>query len=170
MGIVGAGELGVSLANELRSKAGSYYRPMCFIDRDKDKVGNTISGLRVFHPDEMQKLIQKFGINELIVAINNLNSEEIKRFYDFYKPYGCKVKIYDTPIHDAVDMREKKKRIVRDFQIEDLLFRKPLSINNGVTMNFYRDKVILVTGGGGSIGSEICRQIAKCAPKRLIIF
>ena len=64
---------------------------------------------------------------------------------------------------------EKGRRVLREFQIEDLLFRKPMRINNRQSLTYYKNKVVLVTGGGGSIGSELCRQIAKCRPKKLVI-
>ncbi len=168
--IVGAGQLGVYLANELSSNPSSYYEPACFIDTDKQKVGNTAAGLKIFHPDSVKEVIRNYSINEIIVAVVGLSSEEISAFYRFYEKFGCKVKIYDSPIHQALTDDSSKRRIVREFQIEDLLFRKPLSINDQNALNYFRDKVILVTGGGGSIGSELCRQIAKCHPKQLVIF
>ena len=97
-------------------------------------------------------------------------------------PHGClistarpaaKVRIYDTPIRDITENgthEENSKRIIRDFQIEDLLFRTPLKLDGDILTSFYSGKTILVTGGGGSIGSELCRQIAALEPSQLIIF
>ena len=166
--IVGAGQLGVYLANELR--AHSHYQPVCFIDTDKEKVRNSIVGLRVFKPEETERLISSFGIHEIIVAIAKLNGDDIAQFYHYYGQFGCKVKIYDSPFHGMDDGETARRRIVREFQIEDLLFRKPMSINDKNALRYYTDQVVLVTGGGGSIGSELCRQIARCHPKRLVIF
>lgn len=166
--IVGAGQLGVYLANELR--AHSHYQPVCFIDTDKEKVRNSIVGLRVFKPEDTERLIGNFGIQEIIVAIAQLNGDDIARFYHFYGQFGCKVKIYDSQFHGMDDGETAGRRIVREFQIEDLLFRKPMSINDKNALRYYTDKTVLVTGGGGSIGSELCRQIARCHPKRLVIF
>jgi FlaA1/EpsC-like NDP-sugar epimerase len=99
-----------------------------------------------------------------------ISSEELERLHTFYVGLGCKVKIYDSAVHDdAEDGDGHKKRVIREFEIEDLLFRKPLAINGQKEFDFYSGKTVLVTGGGGSIGSELCRQIAKCNPKKLII-
>ena len=83
------------------------------------------------------------------------------------------MRIYDTPIRDITENgthEENSKRIIRDFQIEDLLFRTPLKLDGDILTSFYSGKTILVTGGGGSIGSELCRQIAALEPSQLIIF
>lgn len=98
-----------------------------------------------------------------------LDSEAIKHIYQLYSKTGCKIKLYDSPVRDIDEDEGKGKRVLREFRIEDLLFRKPMSINSRRSLQYYNDKVVLVTGGGGSIGSELCRQIAKCKPKKLII-
>ena len=98
-----------------------------------------------------------------------LDSEAIEYLYKLYIQTGCKIKLYDTPVREIGKDEAQGKRVLREFQIEDLLFRKQLKINNRRSLDFYRDKVVLVTGGGGSIGSELCRQIAKLSPKKLII-
>ena len=93
-------------------------------------------------------------------------SEEKKRtIYAAYSEAGYKIKVYDYPVMQTAG----KKRYLREFDIEELLFRKPIAIANEKTDAFYRDKVILITGGGGSIGSELCRQLAKMGPKQIII-
>ena len=88
-----------------------------------------------------------------------------RELYAAYSEAGYKIKVYDYPIMQTAE----KKRYLRDFDIEELLFRKPIAIANEKTDAFYRDKVILITGGGGSIGSELCRQLAKMGPKQIII-
>ena len=98
-----------------------------------------------------------------------LDSEAISHLYKLYIKTGCKIKLYDTPVREIGQEEAQGKRALREFQIEDLLFRKQLKINNRRSLDFYRDKTVLVTGGGGSIGSELCRQIAKLSPKKLII-
>ena len=93
-------------------------------------------------------------------------SEEKKRtLYAAYSEAGYKIKVYDYPMMQTAG----KRRYLRDFDIEELLFRKPIAVNNEKTAAYYRDKVILITGGGGSIGSELCRQLAKMGPKQIII-
>ncbi len=170
--IVGAGQLGAFLANELLCNHQSKYRPMFFIDKDPQKIGNNVAGLKVHSEDDsVLKLIENNGITELFIAVANLDSEEALRLFEFYSSTNCKLKIYDIPVKDfdAGEESDEKPKVIRDFQIEDLLFRKPMKINNSTTRKYYEGKTVLVTGGGGSIGSELCRQIAKCSPKKLVI-
>jgi FlaA1/EpsC-like NDP-sugar epimerase len=171
--IVGAGQLGAFLANELLCNHQSTYRPMFFIDKDEQKVGQQIAGLKIYAEDEhIFDLIKKNNVTEIFVAVANLDNEEAIRIFHFYDKANCKLKIYDIPVKDfQADDEEgaEKPKVIRDFQIEDLLFRKPLKINNAATRKYYSGKTVLITGGGGSIGSELCRQIAKCAPKKLVI-
>ncbi len=168
--ILGAGELGTLLADELIAKKGSHYQPVCFIDTDKDKIGTTIRGLKVYGDDNlMLAKLKELPVQEIFIAINNASAERIKTLFDFYSRSGCKVKVYDLPLGDDGKYVDGK-RTVREFRIEDLLFRDSIKVVSEETRGFYKDKVVLVTGGGGSIGSELSRQIAKCSPKKLIIF
>ena len=168
--IVGAGQLGVLLATELVNNRKSIYKPMFFIDKDQAKVGSRVYGLPVYIENAaVLETIKRDGISEIFIAVAKLNSEEATRLYDFYSLTGCKIKIYDLPVKEA-DKTGGVKPTIREFQIEDLLFREPKDINNKEELEYYKDKTVLVTGGGGSIGSELCRQIAKCQPQRLIIF
>ncbi len=168
--IIGAGQLGSILASDLTSSHRSIYTPVFFVDTDKSKTGSRVHNLPVFKEDStiLDKL-KRYSVSEIFIAIGNLSSEEAARIYDFYSISGCKIKIYDLPIRDAVRAPETAKRTIREFQIEDLLFRQPMNFFDGNGENFYSGKTVLVTGGGGSIGSELCRQIAKCSPKKLVI-
>lgn len=167
--IIGAGQLGAYLANELRNSPNSQYQPVCFLDVDKSKSGKQISGLPVYGANDSKKIIEKYNLSEVVVAIARISSEKTEQLWNRYAELGCKVKIYDSPFHEDDDST-RKKRVIRDFAIEDLLFRNPLDINKQAEFDYYKNKTILVTGGGGSIGSELCRQVAKCSPKKLIIF
>ncbi len=168
--IIGAGQLGAYLANELLNSPHSHYQPRCFIDTNNSKVGNRVAGLPVYSAADAPKVIDKYEISEVVIAIVKITNEKTKIIWDRYSSLGCRVKVYDSPFHEAEMGETDKKRIIRDFAIEDLLFRNPLDINSQSELSYYRDKKVLVTGGGGSIGSELCRQIAKCAPKQIIIF
>lgn len=168
--IVGAGQIGALLADELRYSRTSSYNPIAFIDKDASKQGGLVSGIKVYREDEkIVETIKKLPIQEIFIALPGLDSETLRHIYHLYTQTGCKIKLYDTPVRDFGDADATEKRTLREFSIEDLLFRKPISINNRMSLNYYKDKVVLVTGGGGSIGSELCRQIARCSPKRLII-
>ena len=164
--IIGAGSVGISLAEELNNSSAANYVAKCFIDCDRKKVGRDIKGLPVLSEtqDSLTRLRQ-LGVQEVIFAIHSLNVEEKKVLYNFYKEAGFKLKVYDYPIFQTAG----KKRHLREFDIEELLFRKPLEVFDERTHAYYKDKVVLITGGGGSIGSELCRQLAKMNPKQIII-
>ena len=168
--IIGAGQLGAFLANELQGKHQATYRPIFFIDKDPQKIGNNVVGLKVVpEDDKILDLIKENNITELFVAVADLDNDEARRLFEFYSRTKCKLKTYDIPVKDFSDGEGDGSKVIRDFQIEDLLFRTPMKIINEQTREFYEGRTILVTGGGGSIGSELCRQIARCAPKQLII-
>ncbi|MDD2980454.1 MAG: nucleoside-diphosphate sugar epimerase/dehydratase [Hespellia sp.] len=170
--IVGAGNVGATLAEELTRNPKSHYKPYCFIDKDTEKIGNGINGLPIFPENEnIIGRIKKLPIQEIVIALPDASAEDKARLYDFYKQTDCKVKIYDYPLGESgkgID-GSAEKRMLREFKIEDLLFRESLAVNSSKTRSFYKNKTILVTGGGGSIGSELCRQIAGLQPKKLVI-
>ncbi len=167
--IVGAGQVGTLLAEELKYNSTSHYRPICFIDKRADKIGGKIADIRVYKEDDsIIAKIKDLPVQEIFIALPNIDGDTAKKLLDFYSQTGCKVKLYDFPINQ-IDDEENSKRVVRPFNIEDLLFRNALKITDRGMNSFYRGKTVLVTGGGGSIGSEICRQIARRHPKKLII-
>lgn len=94
-----------------------------------------------------------------------MNADKKKALYEYYRSAGYKLKVYDYPTMYAAG----GKRHLREFDIEELLFRKPLAVSDERTNEYYKGKVVLITGGGGSIGSELCRQLAKMNPKKIII-
>lgn len=168
--IVGAGRIGVLLAEELMYNKDSKYRPVCFVDCSKEKIGSVILGLRVYADDDSILLkLRELSISEVVIALPKLSSERAKVMYEFYAKAGCKIKVYALPVNE-IGSEDNNKRVLRELRIEDLLFRDGHNVTNSETTDFYRGKSVLVTGGGGSIGSELCRQIAKCKPKKLIIF
>lgn len=163
--ILGAGSIGVSLAQELMTNKDSIYRPVCFIDINKEKIGRQVYGLRVLAEEEgTPQLLKDMDVQEVIFTVTEIDNEKRQSLYAFYKAAGCKVRIYDSP-----QMEKAGKARFRDFSVEELLFRRQQFVVDDATKQYYRDKVILITGGGGSIGSEICRQLAKMSPKKLIV-
>ncbi|MBO5416310.1 MAG: polysaccharide biosynthesis protein [Clostridia bacterium] len=168
--IVGAGKVGVLLAKELTFNANSKYTPYCFIDSDTHKVGNYVSGIKVYpENDDTLKLLGKLPVQEIFIALPKLSSEEVEKVYNFYSQSNLKIKIYDLPVALLNDTHKEDKLSLREFKIEDLLFRDSIDVDTDFLKSNYTGKTILVTGGGGSIGSELCRQIARHAPKKLII-
>ena len=166
--IVGAGIVGTALAEELGNNPHSAYKAVCFVDNDPEKLGREIYGLEVIREGEdAPELLKDFNVQEVVLALpGTVEGEERKMLYQRYKNAGFKVKSYDYP---SMQNTQKGKRTLREFDIEDLLFRKEQEIITDATVNYYKEKVILVTGGGGSIGSEIARQLAKMEPKQLIL-
>ena len=148
------------------SSENSSYIPRCFIDVDGSKIGREINGIPVFPESSgVETKLRDYEVQEIIFAIPSIDTKNRKRLYDYYKNLGYKLKVYDyQDIHS-----DNGKRYLREFDIEELLFRKPLAVTDDKTNIYYKDKVILITGGGGSIGSELCRQLAKMNPKQLII-
>lgn len=164
--IIGAGRVGVNLAEELLSNAAASYIPRCFIDVSPEKAGRSIHGIPVLMENESTlKNMQEHEVQEVVFAIPDLPDEKKRSLYALYSGAGYKIKVYDFPVMQTAG----KKRYLREFDIEELLFRKPIAISNDKTSGCYQDKVILITGGGGSIGSELCRQLAKMNPKQIII-
>lgn len=164
--IIGAGRVGTSFAEELLNDENAVYVPRCFIDIDKSKAGRSINGIPVWNVDDTTlERLKKYEVQEIVFAISGMDVNKKKHLYNHYKNAGYKVKVYDYPkLYTA-----GSKRNLREFDIEELLFRKPLAVTNEATNAYYKDKVILITGGGGSIGSELCRQLAKMKPQLIII-
>ena len=169
--IVGAGQVGSMLADELTYNQSSHYKPVCFIEQDPGKIGAKVCGLRVYAEDEyVIQRIKELPVQEILIALPAITSEKAAELYAFYSRTGCKVKLYDFPLKEAGALENSNaRRMLRDVQIQDLLFRDSRVICHEATTAYYQGKVVLVTGGGGSIGSELCRQIAACRPQKLVI-
>lgn len=164
--IIGAGRVGVGLAEELLNNSEASYTPRCFIDVNKEKVGREIQGIPVWSEDEATlRKLDELEVQEIVFAIPSMDAQKKKELYEYYTEAGYKLKVYDFPTVYAVG----GKRHLREFDAEELLFRKPLAVADERTNAYYKNKVVLITGGGGSIGSELCRQLAKMAPKQLVI-
>ncbi len=166
LAIIGAGRLGVALAEELILDRASGYKPCCFVDVNKEKVDRTIEGLTVYPENESVFLrLKEEGVQEVVFALPDMEERYKKNLYERYLSAGYKIRVYDYP---KMQSAEEKPQI-RSFDIEELLFRKPITMRNAKTDAYYNDKVVLITGGGGSIGSELCRQLAKMSPKQIVI-
>lgn len=164
--IIGAGRVGVSFAEDLLNSDEAAYIPRCFIDINENKVGREIQGLPVWSEDEATfRKLNEYEVQEIVFAIPSMDAEKKKTLYEYYKNAGYKLKVYDYPTVYAAG----GKRHLREFDIEELLFRKPLVVSDEHTNEYYKGKVVLITGGGGSIGSELCRQLAKMQPKQIVI-
>lgn len=166
--IVGAGELGVLLADELRLKPNTPYHPYCYFDNNPRKIGSMISGIPVYGPDDKAaEIVETLPIQEIIIALPNTDTAVQRRLFEVFKRTGCKVKLYDYPL-DA-PRTEDGKRTIREINIEDLLQRPSITFDAEETWRYYAGKTVLITGAGGSIGSELCRQIARAKPEKMVL-
>lgn len=163
--IVGAGREGISLAIELLNNPKVSYVPKVVIDIDNEKIGKDIYGIPVLSEDKVSlQRLRELEIQEIIFASTSMDIPKKKALYEYYKNAGYKIKVYDS-----LSTYDDVKCHLREFDIEELLFRKPHVISDERTNKYYKNKVVLITGGGGSIGSELCRQLALMRPKKIII-
>ena len=166
--IVGAGESGILVLRELKRHPELGNIPVLFVDDDASKLGGTISGIPVLGGrHDIPKLVEKYDIEQIIVAMPSVKGEEQREILEICSQTTTKVRIvpgvYEM-IDDKIEIQD-----IRDIEIDDLLGREEVVLDNEQLNDFLTNKTILVTGGGGSIGSELCRQIAKYKPKELII-
>ena len=167
--IVGAGQLGALLVEDLKDNPNSKYTPAFFIDKDVNKVNYRLLDCHVYSEKVGDERIQLEHIHDVIIAISGKNAEQLSKLYHHYSDLGCRVRVYDALV-SAESSQQRDRPAIRNFTVEDLLFRTPLNVETEESFSYYRDKTVMVTGGGGSIGSELCRQLARCHLKRLIIF
>ncbi|AGI38262.1 nucleoside-diphosphate sugar epimerase [Thermoclostridium stercorarium subsp. stercorarium DSM 8532] len=166
--IVGAGDAGAMIAKEMELHPEHKYRPVAFLDDDKFKQGKKINGIPVLGGiDDVVDIAERKHIDEIIIAIPSAKPAVINRIYEQCAKTKCKVKILPS-MSQLIDGTVMLKR-VRDVNIEDLLGREPVVVDLEEIAGYLSGKVVLVTGGGGSIGSELCRQIASFEPKRLVM-
>lgn len=169
LAIIGAGTAGVSLLREITANADSPYIPYCFFDDSAEKIGKKIQGIPILGPiSELIPLLENTPVSVIILAIPTLSAARRAEILRLCSHTSCKVRI----LPDTFLMLKNSTTFtanVRSVEIEDLLGRESVHLNNPVIRSFIADKTVMVTGGGGSIGSELCRQIAEHRPKRLVV-
>lgn len=167
--IVGAGESTVAILNEIDRNNPNNYLVRCIVDDDRTKIGRRINSVPVVSStDDIPLMVKKYRIEEIILSIPSIDKENKKRILDICSTTKCKLKIvpevYSLLTNDS-NMMDK----IRDVQVDDLLGRDPISLDCELTKKYVYNKTVLITGGGGSIGSELCRQISLYSPSKLII-
>ena len=166
--IVGAGSAGNIILKEIQTSNKIRYNVVGFVDNDKNKIGTYISGVKVLGVPENIKLYADITDADLIIiAIPTASAKEIKRLSKLCLETNCETKILPG-IYQMLDGEISVSRL-RNVDVQDLLGREPINLNTDEIMGYIKGEVVLVTGGGGSIGSELCRQIASHEPKQLII-
>jgi FlaA1/EpsC-like NDP-sugar epimerase len=166
--IYGAGFAGAMLLKEMKTNGLMCYLPIVFVDDDRKKHGSKIFGIPVEGgKNDVKRLTEKYGIQEIILAIPSASGKERSEILSICKETKCKLKIYSAVGVTEEDNASIKR--LRNADIEDLLGREEVKLNTDEVSEYLKGETVLVTGGGGSIGSELCRQIAKYEPQKLII-
>ena len=166
--IVGGGSAGAALLSELNDHVYGRFKPYCIIDDSAEKRDKRIHGIPVLGPiDQIGEILADTPVTDVIMAIQNLTPERRREILELCAATGHRVHVLGDPV-TAVD-GGRTAPTVREVEIEDLLGRQPVTLDNPRIAAFIRGKTVLVTGGGGSIGSELCRQIAEYRPARLVI-
>ena len=163
--IYGAGKAGVQLATALRSS--DEYACVAFIDDNKNLQGSSIAGIKVSAPDQLQELIRQFDVKEILLAMPSISKARQKQVLDQLEQYKLRIKV--TPSINSLVNGELRVQDIRDVEIEDLLGRDAVEPDARLMSNCIAGKNVMVTGAGGSIGSELCRQILRQKPARLIL-
>lgn len=166
--IVGAGAAGNSILREIVSSKYLNMHVSCFIDDNPGCHGKYLHGVPIVGGRDMIcECVEKYKIDEIIIAIPSAHPSALKPLVEVCKETGCRIKI--LPGMYQIIKGDVNVSQLREVQIEDLLGRDPIEVNVDEIIEYVKGKVILVTGGGGSIGSELCRQIARHKPARLLI-
>lgn len=167
--IVGAGTSGSMILREMMTSTYTEGHVVCFVDDDKNKQGKFLNGILIAGGrDDIPALAEKYNVEEIYVAMPSAKGSETKKILEICRETNCELRILPG-IYQLLNGDVSVSKL-RKVEIEDLLGREPIRVNLNEIMGYVGNKVILVTGGGGSIGSELCRQIASHNPKQLIVF
>ena len=161
---MGAREIIITIKNSMRDR----YNIVGIIDDNKNKLNHYILGIKVIGTRyEIPRFAKEYDVDEIFFAINKIDAVSRRKILEICQETGVKTRVLPTT-EEVID-RQGAMNSLRNVQIEDLLGRDPIEIDNKNIKNLIKDKTILVTGGGGSIGSELCRQIIKYKPQNLVI-
>ncbi len=167
--IAGAGTSGAVILKEMQTSPYAEGYVVCFVDDDKNKVGKILNGVPIAGKrEDIPGLVEKYKVDEIYIAMPSAPAKDRKEIIEICRETGCRVKILPG-IYQLLNGEVSVGKL-REVEIEDLLGREAVRVNMDEILDYVRGKVVLVTGGGGSIGSELCRQIAGHQPKQLIVF
>lgn len=166
--IIGAGDAGAMLLREIERYHIANRQVVGFIDDDKNKTGKILLGVKVLGTrNELVKIASEKGIDEIIIAMPSVKGKEIKAIINICKETNCKLKILPG-LYEIIEGKVSISQL-RPVEIEDLLGRDPVKLDTTAVKEYLAGKIVLITGAGGSIGSEIVRQVAKMQPKKLLL-
>ncbi len=167
--IVGAGEASASVLREIAKYSANTYLPICIVDDDREKVGRRILGVKIEGSTyEIPSICERMNVETILFAITSISSQEKRRILDICAKTGLEVRIVPN-IYEVVTSGANITSTIRRVEVEDLLGREPVIFNHKKYGKYIIKNTVLVTGAGGSIGSELCRQITTLNPKKLII-
>lgn len=167
--VVGAGSAGESLVRDLKRSTSNGYLAVAFVDDRPSKIGREIQGLRVLGTtNDIPRIVKHHGIDTVMIALPSANSKEMRRIVNICEAARTPVRTLPS-MNDLVSGFVSVKSL-RNISIDDLLGRDPVSLHWDLIKGSLADQTVIVSGGGGSIGSELCRQIIRGRPKKLVIF
>ena len=166
--IIGAGDCASTIMTEIRKEKSDEYNIVGIIDDNKSKIGNYLNGVKILGDrNDIAEIVEKENIDEIFFAIAKINGEERAKILDICSNTKAKIKVipgYYQLLEEGISFNK-----MRYVDLKDLIGREEVKLDKVGIEEYIKDKVVLVTGGGGSIGSELCRQIAKYNPKLLLI-
>ncbi len=166
--IIGAGNLGFSLASDMLSKPNMGLKPVAFLDESPEKIGRQILGLNIFDLNtDFRAFVMNMKIDRAVIAISNLPNKHISDITSKFSKLGIEVSI--VPSYYELAAGISKVSNIHEVSIEDVLNRPQIALNSEAVDNMIKGKIIMVTGAGGSIGSELCMQIAAKSPSLLLL-
>lgn len=166
--IIGAGEAGRLLLTEIGRQPEPDYHVVGLVDDDEAKQGMYLSNVRVMGTQEdLQELVRRYRIEDLLIAVPSARGADLRRIIENCRKTGARARILPA-FSDIISCKVSVSQI-RDIELEDLLGREPVSLDKSCIKEYLQEKVVLVSGAAGSIGSEICRQIAAFRPKKLVL-
>ena len=168
--IVGAGNAGAWAVNLCKTKNQSFGNPVCIVDDDLTKKGLRVQGVPVRGTiSDIPELVRKYHILEIVIAITTVKGDRLSEIINLCNSTHCRVRMISDP--QAVDENGNPVAAgFRELNTADFLSRDEIQLNNAQISEYLHDKIVLVTGGGGSIGSELCRQVMRFKPGKLLIF
>ena len=168
--VVGAGNAGSVVIRRLQDSPMEGFYPVALVDDDPIKIGRRISGIPVDGPiDHIEKICEKYGAKQIVIAIPTATEEQLNRIHSICATTKLPVKLFQN-VNDIEEYFRGNRKALRDISIEDLLFRDMVRPDMTPIYEFLKGKCVLVTGGVGSIGSEICRQVLEHGCGHLVIF
>lgn len=167
--IIGAGKAGEMIVNQFIDNKQEKFTPVGILDDDVKKHGQRIAGVKIYGSiDKVNEIALKLGVDEILVTIPALDREELQKIFEKVSNTNIPTKIFQSAV-DIKKYQQGDKKALKDFSIEDLLFRESIKDLDHKTPELIKNKTILVTGGAGSIGSELCRQVLENYCAHLVI-